>query len=189
MSCPFAGVLFNVLMPGWLQTILLTLLLLVVINKTARKGLSQWRLEQRQHAKQEPADHNNEQALHASEGHKHRGILHEESFHGHAHDGVHGRLEQAMDAAVQAVDEQAHSFGRYLSQAWGRLPFLKVCLWGAQMEIPCGRDSEARISSCCRRERCILTSPLMLQQRSAQPKHMLVRHFPGRCFAAHGMQC
>jgi hypothetical protein len=38
-------VLFNVLFPDWLQTALLTLLLLFVINKTVRKGVRQWRQE------------------------------------------------------------------------------------------------------------------------------------------------
>ena len=38
-------VLLNVLFPDWLQTALLTLLLLFVINKTVRKGIRQWRQE------------------------------------------------------------------------------------------------------------------------------------------------
>lgn len=42
-----AGVLLNVLVPDWLQTLLLTLLLLFVINKTVRKGITQWRQEQK----------------------------------------------------------------------------------------------------------------------------------------------
>ena len=37
--------LFNVLFPDWLQTALLTILLLFVINKTVRKGLKQWQQE------------------------------------------------------------------------------------------------------------------------------------------------
>ena len=40
-----AQVLFNVLFPDWLQTALLTILLLFVINKTVRKGIRQWRQE------------------------------------------------------------------------------------------------------------------------------------------------
>jgi hypothetical protein len=40
-------VLLNVLFPDWLQTALLTVLLLFVINKTVRKGVTQWRQEQR----------------------------------------------------------------------------------------------------------------------------------------------
>ena len=53
-----AQVLFNVLFPDWLQTALLTLLLLFVINKTVRKGVRQWRQEtkairQRQHEAEE----------------------------------------------------------------------------------------------------------------------------------------
>ena len=35
------------LFPDWLQTALLTVLLLFVINKTVRKGITQWRQEQR----------------------------------------------------------------------------------------------------------------------------------------------
>ncbi len=35
------------LFPDWLQTALLTVLLLFVINKTVRKGVTQWRQEQR----------------------------------------------------------------------------------------------------------------------------------------------
>jgi hypothetical protein len=42
-----AGVLFNVLFPDWLQTALLTVLLLFVIDKTVRKALTQWRQEQK----------------------------------------------------------------------------------------------------------------------------------------------
>ena len=38
-------VLFNVLFPDWLQTALLTVLLLFVINKTVRKGMRQWQQE------------------------------------------------------------------------------------------------------------------------------------------------
>ncbi len=38
-------VLFNVLFPDWLQTALLTVLLLFVINKTVRKGVRQWNQE------------------------------------------------------------------------------------------------------------------------------------------------
>ena len=38
-------VLFNVLFPDWLQTALLTILLLFVINKTVRKGIRQWQQE------------------------------------------------------------------------------------------------------------------------------------------------
>lgn len=38
-------VLFNVLFPDWLQTALLTVLLLFVINKTVRKGVRQWEQE------------------------------------------------------------------------------------------------------------------------------------------------
>lgn len=45
--CLHAGVLLNVLVPDWLQTVLLTLLLLFVINKTVRKGITQWRQEQK----------------------------------------------------------------------------------------------------------------------------------------------
>ena len=38
--------LLNVLFPDWLQTLLLTILLLFVINKTVRKGINQWHQEQ-----------------------------------------------------------------------------------------------------------------------------------------------
>ena len=40
-----AGVLGNVLLPDWLQTALLTLLLLFVVYKTALKAYNQWDLE------------------------------------------------------------------------------------------------------------------------------------------------
>ena len=40
-----AQVLFNVLFPDWLQTALLTVLLLFVINKTVHKGIRQWQQE------------------------------------------------------------------------------------------------------------------------------------------------
>ena len=42
-----AGVLFNPLCPEWLQTALLTMLLLVVVRKTFQKGLRQWNEEQK----------------------------------------------------------------------------------------------------------------------------------------------
>ena len=51
-----AQVLFNVLFPDWLQTALLTVLLLFVINKTVRKGVRQWHQETkaiRQHEAEE----------------------------------------------------------------------------------------------------------------------------------------
>ena len=41
-----AGVLFNPLCPEWLQTALLTVLLLVVVRKTFQKGFRQWSEEQ-----------------------------------------------------------------------------------------------------------------------------------------------
>ena len=43
--CLPVQVLFNVLFPDWLQTALLTILLLFVINKTVRKGIRQWNQE------------------------------------------------------------------------------------------------------------------------------------------------
>ena len=51
-----AGVLLNVLVPDWLQTALLTVLLLFVINKTVRKGIKQWRQEQRAVEQKRKAD-------------------------------------------------------------------------------------------------------------------------------------
>lgn len=42
----FTGVLFNVLIPEWLQTALLVFLLYFVIRNTAKKARQQWRLEQ-----------------------------------------------------------------------------------------------------------------------------------------------
>ena len=46
LRCVCTGVLLNVLFPDWLQTLLLTILLLFVINKTVRKGIHQWHQEQ-----------------------------------------------------------------------------------------------------------------------------------------------
>ena len=46
VCCVRPGVLLNVLFPDWLQTLLLTILLLFVINKTVRKGINQWHQEQ-----------------------------------------------------------------------------------------------------------------------------------------------
>ena len=42
-----AGVLFNPLCPEWLQTALLTVLLLVVVRKTFQKGFRQWSEERK----------------------------------------------------------------------------------------------------------------------------------------------
>ncbi len=40
-----AGVLFNPLMPEWLQTALLAVVLVVVVRKTYAKGFKQWSTE------------------------------------------------------------------------------------------------------------------------------------------------
>ena len=45
MAASIVQVLLNVLFPDWLQTALLTILLLFVINKTVRKGIRQWQQE------------------------------------------------------------------------------------------------------------------------------------------------
>ena len=42
-----AGVLLNPITPEWLQTALLTVLLLVVVRKTFQKGFRQWHEEQK----------------------------------------------------------------------------------------------------------------------------------------------
>ena len=127
--------LFNVLMPGWLQTILLTLLLLHIANKTARKGLSQWRMEGQERVKQRAsaageADQEG-RALQEQEGHKQRGILHEESFH-----GKEGRLGAAAEAAVQGAAEAQSIFSR-VCKAWRRLPGVKVRAALAHLQSAC----------------------------------------------------
>ena len=127
-------------MPEWLQTVLLTILLLFVINKTARKGLNQWRMEKKQRNKQQQGrghlhdhdsndnhDEDDDDDIRDHDGHGHRGILHEESFHGPAKRvTAQTELDEAVQAAVLVVDKRAHSTGRYLKDAWQRLPALKV---------------------------------------------------------------
>lgn len=119
------GVLLNVMIPGWLQTILLTLLLLFVINKTAHKGLSQWRLERKDRAAAQSAD-SAQQDPH--EGSHHRGVLHEESFHDHSAGSVRGQLDAALQSAISVIDHDLHSIGRYLAAARRRVPGLKLLL-------------------------------------------------------------
>ena len=46
-----AGVVLNPISPEWLQSLLLTVLLLVVVRKTFEKGIKQWREEQKSHAR------------------------------------------------------------------------------------------------------------------------------------------
>lgn len=111
------------MIPGWLQTILLTLLLLFVINKTAHKGLSQWRLERKDRAAAQSAD-SAQQDPH--EGSHHRGVLHEESFHDHSAGSVRGQLDAALQSAISVIDHDLHSIGRYLAAARRRVPGLKV---------------------------------------------------------------
>lgn len=111
------------MIPGWLQTILLTLLLLFVSNRTARKGISQWQSEQKQrraHTRQQaPLEHHE-----SDDDNDHDvGILHEESFQ---HSKAGQRVEEAVQAALAAADHQAHSLGHYLLAAWRRLPAVKV---------------------------------------------------------------
>lgn len=122
-----AGVLFNVLIPGWLQTILLTALLLYVIKKTAHKGINQWKMEQRQKSKQEPSRLQAHRDGNDEEDELDRGILHEESFHASiSKEGAGEQLEEAVQAAAAAVDRDTRSFLQYLRDAWQRLPVIKV---------------------------------------------------------------
>lgn len=75
-----AGVLFNVLFPSWLQTVLLTILLLIVIKKTLSKGLRMWQSERKDAALKQKllADqhHRDEDSESETEG-----VLHEEAYH------------------------------------------------------------------------------------------------------------
>jgi len=77
---PAAGVFANVLMPGWLQTILLTILLLIVIRKTLANGLKMWRSEQKdvelKRKLKQDVGYREEDSDSDSEG-----VLHEEAYH------------------------------------------------------------------------------------------------------------
>ena len=42
-----AGVVLNPMTPEWLQTLLLTILLIVVVRKTFQKGVRQWHEERK----------------------------------------------------------------------------------------------------------------------------------------------
>ena len=75
-----AGVFFNVLLPSWLQTVLLTILLLIVIKKTLGKGVRMWQSERKdadlkaklledQHYQDVDTESDNE------------GVMHEEAYH------------------------------------------------------------------------------------------------------------
>lgn len=54
MCCLPQGVLFNPLTPEWLQTALLSVLLLFVVKKTFSKGFKQWREEKKQSKLSQP---------------------------------------------------------------------------------------------------------------------------------------
>ncbi|EIE19332.1 hypothetical protein COCSUDRAFT_44684 [Coccomyxa subellipsoidea C-169] len=103
------GVLLNVLVPDWLQTALLTVLLLFVINKTVRKGITQWRQEQkaikqkRSAAQQDLGDEDDEE-----------GVLHEERF------------ERNPSKRFSAPHSSVHQLQTTLSQIFHRLPLFKA---------------------------------------------------------------
>ena len=67
-ASPFAGVIVNVLLPTWLQTLALTVLLVFVIYKTANKGLKQWRSESKDAKMQEQTITHEDQLSPDSEG-------------------------------------------------------------------------------------------------------------------------
>lgn len=80
MSIPHAGVLFNVLLPRWLQTILLTLLLLAVIYKTLTKAVKMWRSEQKNVELVKRLRREEALSRHQSDS-EDEGILHDEAYH------------------------------------------------------------------------------------------------------------
>ncbi|BDA43733.1 Sulfite exporter TauE/SafE family protein 3 [Coccomyxa sp. Obi] len=112
------GVLLNVLVPDWLQTLLLTVLLLFVINKTVRKGITQWRQEQKAiRQKRSLAEH----ADLADDDEEEDGVLHEERFERNP--------SKKFDQHHSSVQQMQIT----LSHIWHRLPFAKmfavVVLW------------------------------------------------------------
>ena len=76
----FAGVYFNVLFPSWLQTILLTVLLLAVICKTLGKGLRMWQSEKKDAALKQKLleDH---RYLDTDSESETEGFMHDEAYH------------------------------------------------------------------------------------------------------------
>lgn len=79
-----AGVFFNVLLPRWLQTILLTILLLVVVFKTFTKGIRMWQSERKDVALKQRllADRHYHEEDSESET---EGYLHDEAYHAKPH--------------------------------------------------------------------------------------------------------
>ena len=77
----FPGVLFNVIFPRWVQTILLTALLIVVFVKTLGKGRKMWASEQKNAIlmRLQTEQHNHAPDEHTED--EDEGILHDESYH------------------------------------------------------------------------------------------------------------
>ena len=69
------------LFPSWLQTVLLTALLLLVINNTAKKGLKMWRSEQKDLALKQRLDEDAIDHAHTDTDSDTEGVLHEEAYH------------------------------------------------------------------------------------------------------------
>lgn len=78
-----AGVLFNVLLPRWLQTVLLTILLVSVVYKTLSRGLKMWRSERKDAALKARLQSEQEDANlhHHDSDSETEGVLHDEAYH------------------------------------------------------------------------------------------------------------
>ncbi|KAK9914892.1 hypothetical protein WJX75_001974 [Coccomyxa subellipsoidea] len=128
------GVLLNVLVPDWLQTLLLTLLLLFVINKTVRKGITQWRQEQKAIKQKRSLA----QQSHDDDEDDEDGVLHEERFE-----------RNPSKKFTQAHHGSVHQFQVTLSHIFHRLPFLKmlavVALWAVFLVF---QQLKARYPNC-----------------------------------------
>ena len=81
-----AGVFANVLMPSWLQTVLLTILLLIVIRKTLAKGLKMWQSERKNvDLKRKLRDEGTQPHHHPDSESEEEGVMHEEAYHAKPH--------------------------------------------------------------------------------------------------------
>ena len=74
--------LFNVLLPRWLQTVLLTLLLLSVVYKVLMRGVKMWRSERKDAVLKTRQQHQGPDVHHDDDsGSETEGVLHDEAYH------------------------------------------------------------------------------------------------------------
>lgn len=138
------GVFANVLMPSWLQTVLLTILLLIVIRKTLAKGLKMWQSEKKdvqlKRKLEEDARYHEEDSESDNEG-----VLQEEAYHMKPHRVTKTQSQQRLDLQD----------GRMVGAESGSRP-------DAIVEEANGKPSKSAVRSCLGRQPYFQIFPVVI---------------------------